>query len=287
MHRHLRVGGDRAEEQRQRCGDRDRDAKGAADKARVEMAQAEAAESGKKKEFGASKVRLADANKRKDNPTAEAHVFETAVSGLIKIPFKLDCTEAFKAATKVKIYGHQGFSKVKEVNVDPKKKNEGTIELNLSQAKLPAGEYPLFCSAQVKGKYKMFSEEEAKKATEDAKNVDESLKTAKTAAADAKKRVDEAKKKMDEAKVAGKAAETELVKANKDQAKAKTDWESAEKQAKEAEQKMKALLSDTSKPQPEKDAAQKDSNDKRKRANDLKLALDKITAERIKPTEQR
>ena len=73
----------------------------------------------------------------------------------------------------------------------------------------------------------------------------------------------------------------------KDQAKAKTDWESAEKQAKEAEEKAKTILADASKPQPEKDAAQKGSKDKRKRANDLKLALDKITAERIKPNEQK
>ncbi|MFP6899975.1 MAG: hypothetical protein VCA36_03465, partial [Opitutales bacterium] len=180
-----------------------------------------------------------------------------------------------------------GFSKVKEINIDPKKKNEGTIEINLSQAKLPAGEYPLFCSAQVKGKYKMFSEEEAKKATEDAKKVDDSLKAAKTAAADAKKTFDDAKKRIDEAKAAAKAAEAELAKANKDQGKAKTDWESAEKQAKEAEQKAQALLADTSKPQEEKDAAQKDSNDKRQRANELKLTLDNISVERIKPTEQK
>ena len=147
-------------------------AKTAADKARTEVTQAEAAEAGKKKELEARKAKLAEATKRKDSPTGEAHVFETAVSGQIKIPFKLDCTDAFKAATKVKIYGHAGFAKVKEVTVDPKKKNEGTIDLNLAQAKLPAGEYPLFCSAQVKGKYKIFSDEEAKKATEEAKKVD-------------------------------------------------------------------------------------------------------------------
>ncbi|MFP6901247.1 MAG: hypothetical protein VCA36_09910, partial [Opitutales bacterium] len=186
-----------------------------ADKARAEVTQAEAAQAGKKKELEASKARLADATKRKDNPAAEAYVFATAVSGLIKIPVKLDYTEEFKAATKIKVYGHKGFSKVKEINIDPKKKNEGTIELNLSQAKLPAGEYPLFCSAQVKGKYKIFSEEEAKKATEDAKKVDESLKAAKALAADAKKTLDDAKKKIDEVKAAAIAAEAELAKANK------------------------------------------------------------------------
>jgi hypothetical protein len=262
-------------------------AKTAANKARTEVTQAEATEAGKKKELESRKAKLAEATKRKDNPTGEVHVFETAVSGQIKIPFKLDCTDAFKAATKVKLYGHAGFAKIKEITVDPKKKNEGTIDLNLAQAKLPVGEYPLFCSAQVKGKYKIFSEEEAKGATEDAKKVDESLKVAKAATAEAQKALDGAKKKIDEAKAAGKEAEAELAKANKNLIKASADWESSEKQAKEAEQKAKTVLADAGKPQAEKDAAQKVFNDQRERANDLKVVLGKIRAEQIKPNEQK
>ena len=172
-------------------------ARTAADKVRSDLASAKAAQGGRKAELDYRRVELVAANKLKDTPSSDSRVFETAVSGIIKIPIKLDSTDDFKAQTKVKIYGHKGFSKVKEINIDPKKKNEGVLELNLATAKLPAGEFPLFCSAQVKGKYKMVSEDEAKKAMEDAKKVDEQLKGAKAKAAETKKAFDEAKKKLE------------------------------------------------------------------------------------------
>jgi hypothetical protein len=262
-------------------------AKTSADKARSELASAKAAQAGRKAELERSRVELVAANKLKDTPFSDSRVFETAVSGIIKIPVKLDSTDDFKAQTKVKIYGHSGFSKVKEINIDPKKKNEGVLELNLATAKLPAGEFPLFCSAQVKGKYKMFSEDEAKKATEDAKNVDEQLKVAKAKAVESKKAFDEAKKKLDQGKAAQKTAEAELARTKADHDKAKVVWGSAETQAKQAEDKTKSILADAGKPQTEKEAAQKDSSGKRKAANDLKLALDKLLAERLKPAEQK
>ena len=259
----------------------------AADKARAELASAKAAQAGRKTELESRKVELAEANKLKDTPSSDSRVFETAVSGIIKIPVKLDSTDDFKAQTKIKIYGHLGFSKVKEINIDPKKKNEGVLELNLASAKIPAGEFPLFCSAQVKGKYKMVSEDEAKKATEDAKKVDEQLKVAKVKSTETKKEFDEAKKKLDQDKAAQKSAESELAKVKTDSAKAKTAYDSAEAQAKKAEEEAKGILADAAKPQPEKDTAQKNSVVKRKAANDLKLALDKLAAERLKPAEQK
>ena len=232
----------------------------AADKARAEAMQAEAAEAGKKKELEAKKAKLAEATKRKDSPTGEVHVFETAVSGQIKIPFKLDCTDAFKASTKVKIFGHAGFAKVKEITVDPKKKNEGTIDLNLAQAKLPAGEYPLFCSAQVKGKYKVFSEEEAKKASEDAKKVDESLKAAKTAAAEAKKALAEGKKKLDQAKKAKE--EGQLAQAEKEYMELESKTKDADAKAKRLENKKKSA-----------DALAKKMTDASKKPKDVTVTL--------------
>jgi hypothetical protein len=262
-------------------------AKTAADKAQTEVNLAEAVEVGKKKELEASKVRLAEATKRKDNPPTATRVIETAVGGIVKLPIKLDSTDGFKAATKVKIYGHSSFSKIKEINVDPKKKNEGTLEVNLATAKLPAGEFSLFCSAQVKGKYKIYSEDEAKTATEAAKKVDEQLKASQTAVAEAKKALAETKKQLDQAAAAKKAAEAELTKVQADRGKAEAAWGSADKKAKEAEEKTRATVADTSKPQPEKEAAQKDSDEKRKRANDSKLALEKLTAELLKPAEQK
>ena len=258
-----------------------------ANKVRVEFSLAKAAQEGRKAELERRRGEFAEVDKLKAAPSSEARVVETAVSGIVKIPVKLDSTDDFKAQTKVKVYGHSGFSKAKEINIDPKKKNEGVLELNLASAKLPAGEFPLFCSAQVKGKYKMVSENEAKKATEDAKKVDEQWKAAKAKAAEVKKLFDEAKKKLDQDKAARKSAESELAKAKSDSAKAKAAYDSAEALAKQTEEKAKGILADAAKPQPEKDAAQKDSAGKRKAANDLKLALGKLVAERLKPSEQK
>jgi hypothetical protein len=172
----------------------------------------------------------------------------------------LDCTDAFKASTKVKIFGHAGFAKVKEITVDPKKKNEGTIDLNLAQAKLPAGEYPLFCSAQVKGKYKVFSEEEAKKASEDAKKVDESLKAAKTAAAEAKKALAEGKKKLDQAKKAKE--EGQLAQAEKEYMELESKTKDADAKAKRLENKKKSA-----------DALAKKMTDASKKPKDVTVTL--------------
>ena len=262
-------------------------ARTAADKVRADLASAKAAQDGRKAELEHRRVELVAANKLKDAPSSDSRVFETAVSGIIKIPVKLKSTDDFKAATKVKVYGHSGFSKVKEINIDPKKKNEGVLELNLATAKLPVGEFPLFCSAQVKGKYKMVSEDESKKATEDAKKVDEQLKVAKAKGVETKKVFDEAQKKLDQGKAAQKAGEIELARTKADHGKAKVAYDLAETLAKKAEEKTKGILADAGKPQPEKDAAQKDSSGKRKAANDLKLALDKLVAERLKPAEQK
>ena len=262
-------------------------ARTAADKARADLASAKAAQGGRKAELDYRRVELVAANKLKDSPSPDSRVFETSVSGIVNIPVKLDSTDDFKAPTKVKVYGHSGFSKVKEITIDPKKKNEGVLALNLATAKLPAGRFSLFCSAQVKGKYKMVSEDEAKKATEDAKKVDEQLKVAKAKGVETKKAFDEAKKKLDQDKAAKKATEAELARTKADFGKAKVDHDSAETQAKQSEDKTKSILADAGKPQPEKDAAQKVSSGKRKAANALKLALDKLLAERLKPAEQK
>jgi hypothetical protein len=133
----------------------------------------------------------------------------------------------------------------------------------------------------------MVSEDEAKKATEDAKKVDEQLKAGKAKGVETKKAFDEAQKKLDQGKAAQKTAEGEVASAKADHGKAKVGYDSAEDLARKAEEKAKSILADAGKPQPEKDTAQKDSSGKRKAANDLKLALDKLVAERLKPAEQK
>ena len=235
-------------------------AKAAARKARLDLMSAKAAQVGRKSELEDRRTKLAAANKRKDNPSNEPRVFETAVSGVVKIPIKLASTDSFNAQTKVKLYGHAAVAKIKEITIDPKKKNEGTLDLNLASAKLPVGEFPLFCSAQVKGKYKIFSDEEAKVATEEAKKVDDMLKAAKTVAADALKAVAEAKKKLDEAKKAKDEAKVAAAE--------KVSMAAAERQ-KDADSKVKGLDAKKKKA----DAIAKKKTDASKKPKDLTVTL--------------
>lgn len=114
----------------------------------------------------------------------QGEVFETSLHGIVKIPFKFTQTdEGFKQARKVNINGHSLLAKIKEVNVDTKK-DEGEIVLNLTQAKFPVGEYPLYLSGLIKGKYKLYTEEQKKQIDQKVKDTD---KASKDAAAEAKK----------------------------------------------------------------------------------------------------
>ena len=201
------------------------------EKARSALHVAQANQAGRKADLEAKKTAQAELEKAKANPDAP-RVFETSVGGALKLPLKLDSEESFKAQTKIKVFGHKEAPKIKEITVDPKKKNEGVLDVNLATAKIPAGEHTLFCSAQVKGKYKLYSEEEAKKASEEAKKADESLKAAQKVAADAKKALAETKKALDAAKK------------EKDEAKiAATDkvYKAGEQKQKDADAQVKRL----------------------------------------------
>ena len=91
--------------------------------------------------------------------------------------------DGFKQNRKIKLRGHPDAAKVKEVNLDTKK-DDGQIELNLTQFKLPIGEHPLYLVTTIKGKYKRESDETKKAADEAVKKADEA---AKAAAAEVKK----------------------------------------------------------------------------------------------------
>ena len=239
--------------------DADPKQKAAFDKARSAHHLAQANQAGRKADLAAKKANQTAFEKAKANPKVP-RFFETSVGGALKLPVKLDSTDAFKAQTKIKVFGHKEAPKIKEINVDPKKKNEGVLDVNLASAKLPAGEHSLFCSAQVKGKYKVYSEEEAKKASEEAKKADERLKAGQKEAAEAKKALDEAKKALD-------AAEKE-----KDEAKIAA----ADKVHKEAEQKHKAADTKTKRLDGKKkaaDALAKKMDDAVKKPKDVTVTL--------------
>jgi len=129
-----------------------------------------------------------DLNDHEQSPVTirpkEDKVWETSLHGILKVPFSISQSDVgFKQNRKIKLRGHPDASKVKEVSLDTKK-DDGQIELNLAQFKLPVGEHPLYLATTIKGKYKRESDE-AKKAADDAvKKADE----------DAKKAIAEAKK---------------------------------------------------------------------------------------------
>ena len=132
------------------------------------------------------KISLAVNDKESSPVTIEpqGEVFETSLHGTVKIPFKFtQSDEGFKQTRKVKINGHTLLAKIKEVNVDTKK-DEGEMVLNLTQAKFPVGEYPLYLSGLIKGKYKLYTDEQKKQIDQKVKDTD---KASKDAAAAAKK----------------------------------------------------------------------------------------------------
>ncbi len=107
---------------------------------------------------------------------------ENCVKNVVKIPFKISQTdEGFKQARKVKVVGHPLLAKAKEVNLDTKK-DEGEIELDLNQLKVPEGEYPVYLSADIKGKYQLYTDEDKKAADQKAKDLDKESKEAAEAA---------------------------------------------------------------------------------------------------------
>ena len=175
------------------------------------------------------KLSLAINDKEQSPVTLEpkGKVFETSLHGTVKIPFKFtQSDEGFKQARKVKINGHTLLAKIKEVNVDTKK-DEGEIALNLTQAKLPVGEYPLYLSGLIKGKYKLYTDEQKKEIDQMVKDTDKASK---------------------EAAAASKKADTEYnaIKSKKDvpneekEAKQKAS-EDAKKKAKMLADKLKAM----------------------------------------------
>ena len=105
------------------------------------------------------KGELSVAEKRKANPGIDpVRVIDTFVAGTVKLPMKVDLPESCKPNASFTICGHPAFwgrsgNIVKNVVVDLKKKNEGSLELDLGKVKLPEGTHPLFFSNNISGKY--------------------------------------------------------------------------------------------------------------------------------------
>lgn len=193
--------------------------------------------------------------------------WETAEGGKLKIPLKLIRRGDFNANLKLKAAGITALDKLKEIDVDGKATN-ATVEIDLTEHKIPAGTYSFYLQTQTPGKYR--NNPEAAKAAEEALKQAEKLvtdltaalkaapevkqaavKTAADSAAKAKaasEAVAEPAKAAAEAAALAKAAAEKLtaattaVESKPDDKELVAAKEAAAKAAEEAESKLKAAL---------------------------------------------
>ena len=241
---------------------------------------------------------------------SESKLWETAEAGKLKIPLKLTRRADFNANLKLKALGIGSLDKLKEIEVDGKATN-ATVEIDLAEHKIPAGNHSFYLQAQTPGKYR--NNPEAAKAAEDALKQVEKLIADLTAAIKASPEVKQAavktaadsaaKAKAASEAVAGPAkaaaeaeglakATFEKLAAAKTALEAKPDdpeliaaKEAAAKAAEQAESKSKAALE--AKVIAEK--AAKEANDTAKGDSEAQIAAEKAEVEmpaRLKDAEK-
>ncbi len=111
--------------------------------------------------------------------TGESKPWETSAAGKLQIPIHLVRRAEFNANLKLKATGISALDKLKEIEVDGKATN-ATVELDLTEHKIPAGTYSFYLQTQTPGKYR--NNPEAAKAAEEALKQAEKLVTDSTAA---------------------------------------------------------------------------------------------------------
>ena len=198
---------------------------------------------------------------------SESKLWETSDAGKLKIPLQLTRRADFNANLKLKAVGISALDKLKEIEVDGKATN-ATVEIDLTEHKIPAGTHSFYLQTQTPGKYRN-NPEGAKAAEEDLKQAEKlvadmaaavktapevkqaAIKTATDSAAKAKaasEAVAGPAKAADEAEALAKAAAEKLAAAKTALEKTPDDQElfaakeAAKKAAEEAESKSKDAL---------------------------------------------
>ncbi|MEO8427956.1 MAG: hypothetical protein ABI651_12675, partial [Verrucomicrobiota bacterium] len=127
---------------------------------------------------------------------AENKVWETSIAGKLKIPIEVTRRGDFNETLKIKASGLAALDALKELEVSDKT-NSATLELDLTQQKIPAGNQSFYLVAQTQGKYRK----------ETAEEVEAAEKTAKQAEKTAVELTDASKKTTESLAAATKAAE--------------------------------------------------------------------------------
>ena len=104
--------------------------------------------------------------------SSESKLWETSEAGKLKIPVKLTRRADFNANLKLKATGINALDKLKEIEVDGKATN-ATVEIDLTEHKIPAGTHSFYLQTQTPGKYR--NNPEAAKAAEEALKQAEKL----------------------------------------------------------------------------------------------------------------
>lgn len=186
--------------------------------------------------------------------SVDAQIHEVNLNGKLQIPLKVDRQDEFRETLKLKPVGLAALDSMKELEVDGKT-NTATLELDLSQTKLPAGTHTFELQTQTKGKYRNNSDDakrtgaDAKAAIEAAKAAREKLealiagaKQASDALAHAEKSANEATTRSASASADERpAAEVRVRETLKLKAAAAKDFSAATTAAKAAEEKKIAL----------------------------------------------
>lgn len=85
--------------------------------------------------------------------SSETKPIEVPAEGKLAIPLTVTRRGEFLAAFNIRVGGHEALDKVKEIAI-PEKATNATAEINLAEAKLPAGTHTLWFKGSVAGKYR-------------------------------------------------------------------------------------------------------------------------------------
>jgi len=223
-----------------------------------------------------------------DDSSGPGKMGEAKAGAKSRIPLRVTRRGDFSETLKLKAIGIAALDSMKEIEVDGKATN-ATVELDLSQHKVPPGTHTLYFQAQTKGKYRN-NPEAAQAAEQSAKEAEKTATELTAATKQATEAVTAAAKAVSETEAASKAAAEKLVAAKSAEEKApdKQDLADARIAAEKAvsEASAKAGAAAEAKAAAEKTAAQ--ASTKAKDAEATKTALAsraKELTEKAKPRE--
>jgi chemotaxis protein histidine kinase CheA len=178
---------------------------------------------------------------------AENKVWETSIAGKLKIPIEVTRRGEFNETLKIKASGLAALEALKELEVNSKT-NSAILEVDLTQQKIPAGNYSFYLVAQTQGKYRRQTAGEVEAAEKAAKQAEKTAGELTDASKKAAEALAAAIKAAEEAAISAKAATEKLAVAKTAAEKTSADEDlvaartAAEKESEEVAAKAKAAV---------------------------------------------